>query len=89
MSEYVTIGVIIKANYKLQSSVIKCSLKVSKLLQLIVSLGRLFHNEVGKKLYLYASIAVSINLRSLPQVAMPCSICYIQTLQNRNLPVCH
>ena len=38
----------------------------------IVSLGRLFHNriEVGKKLYLYASIAVSgcINLRSLPLV---------------------
>ena len=59
MSEYVTIGVIIKA--KLQCS-------------LIISLGKLFHNriDVGKKLCLYASIAVPgcINLRSLPLVCL-------------------
>ena len=50
----------------------------SKLLLLIVSLGKLFHNriDVGKELYLYASITVSdcINLRSLPMV---CLVLYV------------
>ena len=72
MSEYVTIGVIIRLSYNLV--LFKCSLKVSKLLQFIVSIERLFHNQidVGKKLYLYASIAVSgcIYLRSLPLVCL-------------------
>ena len=74
MSEYVTIGVIIRLSYNVV--LFKRSLKVSKLLQLIVSLGRLFHNriEIGKKLYLYVSIAVSGCIRSLPLV---CLVLYV------------
>ena len=57
----------------------KCSLKVSKLLQFIVSIDRLFHNriDVGKKLYLYASIAVSGYKFKVTAPGMPCSMCYI------------
>jgi len=81
MSEYVTIVVRIKAKKNYNVMLFKCSLKVSMLLQFIISLGRLFHKwiETGKKLYLYASTAVYgyINLKSLPLVFLVLRICYI------------